>query len=86
MGLSLTGLDDRLSALELRQLSLPTRTDISILSSTITSQWNSISNSDSGQSEKLDLLTAGFASLQATIFTLQQGLIAHTGSTGLHNT
>jgi uncharacterized coiled-coil protein SlyX len=84
MSLTLSGLDDRLTALETRQLSLPTKADLSTLSSTITSQWNSISTSDTSQSEKLDLLVAGFASLQSTIFTLEEGLALHTGNTGIH--
>jgi uncharacterized coiled-coil protein SlyX len=84
MAISLSGLDTRLVSLETRQLGLPTQADLNSLSSTITSQWNSISNSDNTQSEKLDLLVAGFASLQSTIFTLQAGFDLHTGNTGIH--
>jgi uncharacterized coiled-coil protein SlyX len=85
MTLSITGLDERISRLEVQQLLQPTSNELRTLSQTITAQWNSISNSDTSQDDKLTLLTQGFSALKGSLNDLDALFVAHTGNATVHN-
>ncbi len=84
MSFTLSGLDDRITRLEVQQLLTPSTSEIKTLSNTVTSQYNNISNSDNVQDQQISQLIQGFAALKGSLNSLETLFYSHTGNTDIH--
>lgn len=82
---SIDNLAERVFNLELEQALRPTNADVSAAMSSLSNRFNNLNASDSAQTETLNKLVQGFASIKKSLNDLNNLYTAHTGVSGAHD-